>query len=46
MSKALGAGFVFFDTAAQPKNYREDLVGEALRTYCGENAAKRHALFV
>jgi diketogulonate reductase-like aldo/keto reductase len=29
--QALRAGFRGFDTAAQPKHYREDLVGEGIR---------------
>ena len=30
VSEALRNGFVCFDTAGQPKHYREDLVGEAI----------------
>jgi diketogulonate reductase-like aldo/keto reductase len=31
VSKALLHGFTGFDTAGQPKHYREDLVGQAIR---------------
>lgn len=31
VSQAIKSGFTAFDTAAQPKHYREDLVGEAIR---------------
>jgi diketogulonate reductase-like aldo/keto reductase len=44
--KALEAGFVAIDTAAQPKNYREDLVGVALRLFCDGNRGKRETIFV
>lgn len=31
MVQALRAGFRCFDTAAQPRHYREELVGEGIR---------------
>jgi len=31
--QALKAGFVGIDTAAQPKHYREDLVGEGVKQF-------------
>lgn len=31
VSQAIKLGFTAFDTAAQPKHYREDLVGQAIR---------------
>ncbi|KAF2807220.1 aldo-keto reductase [Mytilinidion resinicola] len=46
VSQALDAGFIAFDTAAQPKNYREDMVGQALRAHCGNDTSKRESLFI
>jgi diketogulonate reductase-like aldo/keto reductase len=34
---ALNAGFAGFDTASQPKHYREDLVGDALQQFAVED---------
>lgn len=31
VSEAINSGFKAFDTACQPKHYREELVGEAIR---------------
>lgn len=44
--KALDAGFVAIDTANQPRHYREDLVGEALRDAYEYGTTKREDLFV
>jgi diketogulonate reductase-like aldo/keto reductase len=43
---ALDAGFRGIDTAAQPKHYREDLVGEALRDVYEYGSIKREDLFI
>jgi hypothetical protein len=43
---AISAGFRAFDTAAQPKHYREDLVGIALREAIEDGMVKREQLFV
>lgn len=44
--KAFRCGYRSFDTAAQPKHYREDLVGEAIREILAEGAIERKDLFV
>ncbi|EEQ91840.2 aldo-keto reductase [Blastomyces dermatitidis ER-3] len=44
--QALSAGFKGVDTAAQPKHYREDLVGEGLRRALAEGKVKREDLYV
>lgn len=44
--KALGAGFRAVDTAAQPKHYREDLVGDGIRRAIREGIVKREDLYV
>lgn len=44
--KAFRCGYRSFDTAAQPKHYREDLVGEAIREILAEGAIERRDLFV
>lgn len=44
--KAFRCGYRSFDTAAQPKHYREDLVGEAIRQILAEGAIERRDLFV
>ena len=44
--QALCTGFEGVDTAAQPKHYREDLVGEGLRRAIGEGWVSRERLFV
>jgi len=43
---ALKAGFTAVDTAAQPRHYREDLVGEALRSAYKSGICRRENLFV
>lgn len=42
--QALRAGFRCFDTAAQPKHYREDLVAEGIRTVLLEEEGKENGL--
>lgn len=44
--KALRAGFRAVDTAAQPKHYREDLVGEGIRRAIREGIVRREDLYV
>ncbi|PGH03451.1 hypothetical protein GX51_04025 [Blastomyces parvus] len=44
--QALSAGFKGIDTAAQPKHYREDLVGEGVRRVLAEGKVKREDLYV
>lgn len=44
--KALSAGFKGIDVAAQPRHYREDLVGVGLRKALAEGKVKRGDLFV
>lgn len=44
--QALCSGFQGIDTAAQPKHYREDLVGEGIRRILGEGRVRREQLFV
>lgn len=46
VTEALSAGFRAIDTAAQPKHYREDLVGDALRDCFEHGIVKREQLFV
>jgi hypothetical protein len=43
---ALKAGFTAVDTAAQPRHYREDLVGKALRFAYKSGICKREDVFV
>jgi diketogulonate reductase-like aldo/keto reductase len=43
---ALKAGFNAVDTAAQPRHYLEDLVGEALRSAYKSGIATRENVFV
>lgn len=43
---ALKAGFRAVDTAAQPKHYREDLVGDGVRKALAEGIVKREDLYV
>ncbi|KAF3769323.1 Aldo/keto reductase [Cryphonectria parasitica EP155] len=38
--KAIHSGFTAFDTACQPKHYREDLVGEAIRRAFADGTIK------
>lgn len=44
--QALKAGFRAVDTAAQPKHYREDLVGEGIRRAIKEGMVRREDLYV
>ncbi|KKK22449.1 aldo-keto reductase (AKR) [Aspergillus rambellii] len=44
--QALGAGFRAIDTAAQPKHYREDLVGEGIRRALGHGTVRREDLYI
>ena len=43
---ALHAGFRGVDTAAQPRHYQEDLVGDGVRQVLAEGALKRADLYV
>ncbi|KAK2813929.1 hypothetical protein FQN50_000330 [Emmonsiellopsis sp. PD_5] len=44
--QALCAGFTAIDTAAQPKHYREDLVGQGLRRALAEGKVERKDLYI
>ena len=44
--QALEAGFRGVDTAAQPKHYQEDLVGEGIREAIRNGIVKREDLYV
>lgn len=44
--QALKSGFRAIATAAQPKHYREDLVGEGIRRAIGDGIVTRQDLFV
>ena len=44
--QALRNGFRAVDTAAQPKHYREDLVGDAIRQAIKDGIVKREELYV
>ena len=44
--QALCSGFRAVDTAAQPKHYREDLVGDGIRRAINEGKVSRDELFV
>jgi diketogulonate reductase-like aldo/keto reductase len=46
VTEALRSGFVGVDTAAQPKHYREDLVGDALRLVLSEGTLRRPDVYV
>jgi diketogulonate reductase-like aldo/keto reductase len=46
VKEALFAGFRAIDTAAQPKHYKEDLVGNALREAYEGGIVTREQLFV
>jgi diketogulonate reductase-like aldo/keto reductase len=43
---AAGCGFTAFDTANQPKHYREDLVGEGLRQAAQEYGLRRDSVYI
>jgi hypothetical protein len=44
--EALKAGFKGIDTAAQPRHYQEDLVGDGIRRAVSEGVVKREDIFV
>ena len=44
--QAINAGFRAVDTAAQPKHYREDLVGEGIRRAIKDGTVRREDLHV
>ena len=44
--QAICSGFRAIDTAAQPKHYREDLVGDGIRRALDEGKVERGDLFV
>ena len=44
--QALKAGFRAIDTAAQPRHYQEELVGDGIRRAIKERVVKREDLFV
>ena len=44
--QAICSGFKGIDTAAQPKHYREDLVGEGIRRALSEDRISRDDLFI
>ncbi|KAL4961002.1 putative aldo-keto reductase (AKR) [Aspergillus stella-maris] len=44
--QAITNGFRAVDTAAQPKHYREDLVGEGIRKAIGDGVVRREDLYI
>lgn len=46
VKEALGAGFTAVDTAAQPRHYREDLVGQALRETYATGKLSRDQIYL
>lgn len=46
VKQAIQAGFRGIDTAAQPKHYQEDLVGQGIRDAINEGVVKREHLYV
>ncbi|WVW85982.1 hypothetical protein I302_108020 [Kwoniella bestiolae CBS 10118] len=46
VTQAIKAGFRGVDTACQPKHYREDLVGKALRDVFEQGVVKREEVFI
>jgi diketogulonate reductase-like aldo/keto reductase len=46
VGQAIAAGFTAIDTAAQPKHYREELVGDALRHAYKAGTVTREDVFV
>ena len=46
VTKALKAGFRCIDTAAQPKHYREDLVGDAVRDCIDSGLVRREDIYL
>ena len=46
VTEAINAGFRAIDTAAQPRHYREELVGDALRDVFESGTLNRDQIFV
>lgn len=46
VAKAIKLGFTGVDTAAQPRHYKEDLVGEGIRRALAEGKTKREDLYI
>jgi diketogulonate reductase-like aldo/keto reductase len=46
VTEAINAGFRAIDTAAQPRHYREELVGDALRHVFESGTLTRDQVFV
>jgi len=46
VAQALRAGFRGIDTAAQPRHYREDLVGDGIREVLAGGLVRREDLYV
>lgn len=46
VQEAVAAGFTAVDTAAQPRHYREDLLGEGLRKSYADGIVLRDQLYV
>jgi diketogulonate reductase-like aldo/keto reductase len=46
VAHAFEAGFRAFDTAAQPRHYREELVGEGIRKSLAKSGTKREDLCI
>jgi diketogulonate reductase-like aldo/keto reductase len=46
VTEAVTAGFKAIDTAAQPRHYREELVGDALRDVFESGKLTREEIFV
>lgn len=46
VTEAIAAGFTAIDTAAQPRHYREDLVGQALRDVYAAGKLSRDQLYL
>ena len=46
VKQAIVSGFRGVDTAAQPKHYQEDLVGEGIRDAMQETSLRRDELYV
>lgn len=46
VTQAIAAGFRGIDTAAQPKHYQEDLVGQGIRAALSSGVVKREDLYI
>lgn len=46
VTQAIAAGFRGIDTAAQPKHYQEDLVGQSIRSTISSNIVNREDLYI